>query len=210
MILSSSLHKSNVIFVFRDPNLPAPENHDFMSLFGGEEGKGTQFVDDPFMRMKILDASKLGIQVAWEGRRLRIEDLAAREPETSLLAERAVSVLQKLFPATLPRLESFGFNVEVYYQNSDVIQIQEMFKNVIPEPFEIGEGLLDFGWQWTKAHKNGRQVDGYFLKVTAPLELVIHHNAHFNESEIPDEKRLINCFSSMYEQTHVVAKSLKL
>jgi hypothetical protein len=85
-----------------------------------------------------------------------------------------------------------------------------MFQNVSSKPMEIGDGLLDFGWQWTVANKNGKQVDGYFIKITAPLEFVVHHNAHFNSKELPATDALKELFRKSFEETNSVADQLKL
>ncbi len=210
MINSHSLHKSNIVFAFRNQNLIPPENNELVGLYPGDSGKGVQLVDDQMIRMKILDAPQLGLQIAWEGQRLRVEDMRSLEPGESLLIEEAVKAHEKLALNRGIHLEGFGFNYSVYYQTSDVIRIQEMFQNMLAEPMDIGNALLDFGWQWTIAQKDGRQIDGYFLKITAPLEMVIHHNAHFNAKEIPSVKELKELFKKSYEQTHSIAASLKL
>ncbi|MGC9610974.1 MAG: hypothetical protein ABSE68_02025 [Minisyncoccia bacterium] len=210
MISSNSLHKSNIVFVFRDKNPNLPENSELTALFQGERGRGAQMVDDPFMRMKILDVPQMKIQVALEGNRLRVEDLEARAPEDSIIIEEGVRIFKDLFLNRQVTFEGFGFNFEIYYQHSDVIRIGDLFNNISSQPLEIGEGLMDFGWQWTTADKNGFKTDGYFLKITAPLEFVIHHNAHFKLREIPEVKEFKKLFESSYQKTHIVAESLKL
>lgn len=210
MINSRSLHKSNIVFAFKNQNIVSPENSEMTALYPGDSGKGVQLVDDPMMRMKILDVPKFNLQVAWEGQRLRIEDMKSMEPEESLLIEEAMKIYEKLVSGRGVHLEGFGFNFEVFYQTSDVIKIGNYYNEIMREPMEIGDGLLDFGWQWKIAHKNGEQIDGYFLKITAPLEFVIHHNAHFNAKEIPSLGKMKEFFKKSCEKTHNVADSLKL
>lgn len=210
MINNHSLHKSNIVFAFRNQNIIPPENKELAELYTGDAGRGVQLVDDPMMRMKILDVPQLNLQIAWEGQRLRVEDMKSLEPEESLLIEEAMKAYEKLVSNRGIYLEGFGFNLEVYYQTADVIRINEHYNEIIREPMELGDGLLNFGWQWTLAQKDGKQVDGYFLKITAPLEFVIHHNAHFNIKEIPSLKEIKELFKKSYEKTHNIASSLKL
>lgn len=210
MINSCSLHKSNIVFAFKNQNIISPENSEMTALYPGDSGRGVQLVDDPMMRMKILDVPKLNLQIAWEGQRLRIEDMKSMEPKESLLVEEAMKVYEKLVFGRGIHLEGFGFNFEVFYQTSDVIKIEEHYNGIIVEPLNVGDGLLDFGWQWKIAHKNGKQIDGYFLKITAPLEFVVHHNAHFNAKEIPSLDETKEFFKKSYEKTHDIADSLKL
>ena len=180
------------------------------ALYPGDSGRGVQLVDDPMMRMKILDVPKFNLQIAWEGQRLRIEDMKSLEPEESLLIDETVKIYEKLVSGRGIFLEGFGFNFEVFYQTSDVIRINEYYNGIVKEPLNLGDSLLDFGWQWKVAHKNGEQIDGYFLKITAPLEFVIHHNAHFNAKEIPSLDRMKELFKKSYEIIHHTADSLKL
>lgn len=210
MISSDSLHKSNIVFIFRDKNPNLPENSELTGLFSGERGRGAQMVDDPLMRMKILDVPQMKIQVALEGNRLRVEDLEARTPEDSIIIEEGVRIFKSLYANRQIILEGFGFNFEIYFQNSDIIQIGNLFNGISLQPLEMGETLLDFGWQWTTADKNGSETNGYFLKITAPLEFVVHHNAHFKLREIPEIKELKKLFESSYRKTRVAAESLRL
>ena len=210
MINSHSLHKCNIVFAFRNQNLIPPENGDLVGLYPGDSGKGAQLVDDQMMRAKILDVPKFGLQIAWEGQRLRIEDLRALEPDDSILMDEAIKAYEKLALHRGIQLEGLGFNFGIYYQNSDVIRINELFNGISNESLELGDGLLDFGWQWTLSRKGGKNIDGYFLKVTAPIEFVIHHNAHFNMHGVPNSNELKKIFKRSYEETHKTASALKL
>jgi len=210
MIKSHSLHKTNIVFVFKEHNVEPPENHEIVGLYAGAAAKGAQLVDDPLVRMKILDVPARGLQVAWEARRLRIENMRAVEPESSTLVEDAVMVYETLVAPRKIFLDSFGFNFEVYYQMADVIRINEHYNEIAGTFLDLGAGLMDFGWQWTVAEKNGKEFNGYFLKVTAPLEFTMHHNTHLAAKELPSKKDLQAMFQDAYEATNRTAAKLKL
>lgn len=210
MIKSHSLHKSNIVFVFKEHNVAPPENHEIAGLYVGDAAKASQLVDDPLMRMKILDVPARGLQIAWEARRLRIEDMRAVEPEESTLVEDAFMIYETLVAPRKIFLDSYGFNFEVYYQTADVIRINDHYNEISGTFLEVGAGLMDFGWQWTVAKKNGKALDGYFLKVTAPLEFTMHHNAHVSARELPSKKDLEAAFRTAYKTTASVAANLKL
>lgn len=210
MIKSHSLHKSNIVFVFKEHIVTPPENHEIVGLYAGAAAKGAQLVDDPMMRMKILDVPARGLQIAWEARRLRIEDMRAVEPGESLLIDDAVIAYESLVAPRKLFLDSFGFNFEVYYQTSDVIRINDHYNEIAGTFLDVGAGLMDFGWQWTVAEKNGKTMNGYFLKVTAPLEFTMHHNTHITAKELPAKKDLQAMFRDAYETTNRTAALLKL
>ncbi len=210
MIKSHSLHKSNIVLVFKEHTVPPPENHEIVGLYAGEAAKGAQLVDDPMMRMKILDVPARGLQIAWEARRLRIEDMRAAEPEDSLLVDEMVMAYETLVAPRKIFLDSFGFNFEVYFQTVDVIRINDHFNEISGTFLDLGAGLMDFGWQWTLAEKDGKTLRGYFLKVTAPLEFTMHHNAHFSARELPPKKDIQAMFRESYALMNATAARLKL
>jgi hypothetical protein len=210
MIKSHSLHKSNIVFVFKEQNIQPPENHEIVGLYAGDAAKGTQLVDDPMMRMKVLDVPARGLQVAWEARRLRIEDMRAVEPESTVLVDDAVMIYETLVAPRKLSLDSYGFNFEVYYQTTDVIRINDHYNQIAGTFLEIGAGLMDFGWQWTVAEKSGKALNGYFVKATAPLEFTMHHNAHFAAKDLPSKKDLRAAFEAAYEATNRTAGQLTL
>ena len=209
MIKSHSLHKSNIVFVFKEHAVPPPENHELAGLYAGDAAKGAQLVDDPLMRMKILDVPVKGLQIAWEARRLRIEDMRAVEPEESTLIDAAAMAYETLVASRNIALDSFGFNFEVYYQTKDVIRINDYFNELSGTFLDLGAGLMDFGWQWTITEKDGKAMRGFFLKVTAPLEFTMHHNAHFSMKELPPKKYLQSLFKETYAAMNSVASGLK-
>ena len=210
MIKSHSLHKSNIVVVFKEHHVAPPENHEIVGLYAGDAAKGAQLVDDPLMRMKIFDVPARGLQIAWEARRLRVEAMRAVEPEESLLIDAAVAADETLAAPRKVILDSFGFNFEVYYQTSDVIRINDRYNEIAGNFLEIGAGLMDFGWQWTVAEKNGKAMNGYFIKVTAPLEFTMHHNTHIEAKALPPKKDLQAMFQESYEATNRTAAKLRL
>lgn len=210
MITSRSLHKSNIVFVFKEHNVAPPENADMVGLYAGAAGKGVQLVDDPMMRMKVLDVPARGLQIAWEARRLRVEDMRAMDPEETELVDDAVMAYEALVAPRAISLDSFGFNFETYYQTKDVIRIGDHFNELSATPLAIGDAVMDFGWQWTVAAKDGKMLRGYFLKVTAPLEFTMHHNAHFSAKVLPPKKDLKEMFRHAYLAMHSVAAGLRL
>ncbi len=207
--LNHSLHKVNLITVFLGKDAIPPENPIFASAVTGPESAGISLIDDPVMRIKHLSVPKLNMQIVWEGERLRIEDEQGLEPKESLLAKKMSQTVKNLFPSHNPKIAGFGFNFELYYQFSDVIRMNEAFQAVSSRSLDMGDGLKDFGWQWTMVSKDSKRLDGYFLKITSPLELAVHHNAHFVASELPGEKELQKIFESAYLSTHKVVESLK-
>ncbi len=208
VITAHSLYKINIVLLPAVTEGAHPGNNDFIGLVSGDAAKGVAFVDNPVMNAELLTVPKLGLQIAWESGRLRIEDEMQREPEDSPLPQMALHALRGLFPGT--ELKGFGFNFNLYYHSTDVLPINEHFTSLSPMGMGIGDSLLDFGWQWTTAHKNGERLDGYFLKVSAPLELAVLHNAHFNRRGKVTEKELKELFAKAYEDTHAVVKSLSL
>lgn len=207
--LNSSLYKANLIVVLAGKDTVPPENPIFASVVTGPEAAGISLIDDPVMRIKHLSVPKLNLQIVWEGERLRIEDEQALEPKESLLVKKMSQAVKSLFPNHNPKIAGFGFNFELYYQFPDVIRMQDYFNSISSNTMSMGDGLKDFGWQWTMVSKNNKQLDGYFLKITAPLELAVHHNAHFVASELPGEKELQKIFEEAYLSTHRVVESLK-
>lgn len=207
--LNHSLHRANLITVLLGKDAIPPENSVFTSVVSGKEAAGSSFIDDPVMRIKHLSVPNLKMQIVWEGERLRLEDEEAVEPKHSLLAKKTCEAVRKLFPDRSPKIAGFGFNFELYYQFPDMIRMNDLFSAISSQTLDMGGGLKDFGWQWTMISKDSKRLDGYFLKITAPLELAVHHNAHFVAEELPSEKKLQEIFESAYLSTHKAVESLK-
>ena len=46
-----------------------------------------------------------------------------------------------------------------------MIRINDHYNEIAGTFLEIWRlGLMDFGWQWTVAEKNGKALNGYFIK----------------------------------------------
>ncbi len=186
---SKSLHQANIIFLFADSYGFIPDNREFNSLFGGKEAAGVNFMDDPAIRTKMLDIPGAGLQVIWEGTRLRIEDKNAHEPADSKLVAEALRIYRALVPANAP-LRGFGFNFDVFFQFDSVIRLQDMLGRLASPVVDFGNNLMDFGWQWTVSSNDAKRLTRYFVKITAPLELAMHVNYHYAADALPPEKEI--------------------
>lgn len=208
-IKNKSLYGVNIVFLLNE-SAPAPENSEFTSLFSGDIAEGMNFFDNAGIRAKILDVPKLSLSVIFEGRRLRIEDRSQKEFSESVLIENAVKVYNHLFGDKPGALAGYGFNFDLVYQLKDVVRIHELFGQISPTGIAMGDGLMDLGWQWTISNKNGKKLEGYFVKVSAPMELSVHHNAHYNERILPKAEELKKQMEEDYEKVHMVIESLML
>lgn len=209
MIKSKSLYAANIVFLFKESSTP-PENAEFTNLFSGEVAKGINFMDNPAMMAKLMDVPKLGLSVVWEGKRLRVEDRQSKEPEESLLVNRSHEIFGKLYKNRANELAGFGFNFDMFFQLKDVIRINELFTQIHPASMETGDSLLDLGWQWTLSYKGGDHLEGYFVKITAPLEIAVHHNSHHKANVLPSEKELQKLFSAAYGKITRTIEGLSL
>lgn len=209
MITATSLHQANVVFLFTDAT-PPPANAAFMALADGPAAAGVNFVDDEVLGTKLLNVPKAGISIVWEGRRLRIEDQRGAEPKDSGLAHQALVAVQKLMAAAPMSLKGLGFNFDTYHQVREVMRVQDMLAALEPQAMDFGSSVLDFGWQWTVMHKNGKELEGYFVKITAPLELAVHYNRHVNRETVPNEKELDRLFRESYDRMNATVATLHL
>ena len=182
-ITVKSIHHSNIVFVFNREKFVFPENSDILSLYQGKAAAGATFADDVVLRTKILDLPNLKLQISVEPFRLRVDDSSQLEPsETSLIYEAAF-IYSKLF-SKIP-LVGFGFNFDLYYQFREAILIKEIFKQFADKKILEKADLRHFGLQFTLEKEGGKRQETYFLKVTAPLEMAVHANFHFNTNELP-------------------------
>lgn len=197
MITSKSLHGINIVFLFRERAVEAPTNEIFARLFGGDDTRGVYFFDDPHIQTKMLSVPARKLEVFWEGRRLRIEDRAIREPDDSTLVRDAWEVIHKLFPNPGEIFEGMGVNMDVYFQFKDVIRLGDIFLRFNPMPLDFGDAIKDLGFQWT-IQKKDASLEGYFVKVTAPLELAVHLNRHFLFRKLPT----VDEFAKLVEESY--------
>ncbi len=196
---SKSIYGINIVFLL-DSNIAHPENSIFLGLFSGNDAKGMNFNDNSNVNLKVLEVPALGLSVILEGSRLRIEDRFLKSPEESNLIETAVNIFNKLFPGK--EIVGYGFNFDIYYQLQDVIRISDTFSSINPTGIKDGESLINLGWQWTIAEKDGKGFKGYFLKVTAPIEIAVHHNLHHNGKKNPEIETLKKEFENAFTETH--------
>lgn len=198
MITSKSLHSINVVFLFREHAVEPPTNEAFTRLFTGDEARGIYFFEDPYIRTKMLSIPTRKLEVFWEGNRLRIEDRSAQEPQESGLFRDAWEVVQKLYPDAGEVFEGMGANMDVYFQFKDVIQLGDIFTRFNPVPLDFGDGVKDFGCQWT-IQKKDASLEGYFVKITAPLELAVHLNRHFRFKKLPKMEEFAKLITGSYQ-----------
>ena len=206
MITSKSLFHSNIVVLFQEQNFVAPDNSAFGSLYGGDAAKGARFFDDPLMQIKELALPAMNLKISLEKQRLRIEDLAANEPQSSILVQETLNICQKLFPQTA--LAGFGFNFDLFFRFNTLLPIKDAFARFFGnEPIQNAD-LRDFGFQFTLDRGNGN-FDVYFLKVTSPLELAAHLNRHFNEQKLPQKEKLQKMLENCYNDVDKVVGQLK-
>lgn len=202
MIKNHSLHQANVVVVFPAGFVP-PENHVFMGSVDAANAQGMNFVDDPVTQTKVLSIPKLNITAALEGRKLRIEDQALSVPEKHSPFIATASSIIKTIAAPHDGIDGIGFNFNLYCQVNHVIDIQRIFKTLYQADTDFGGALLDIGWQWTVAASDGKTLDGYFVKVTAPLEIAVHHNRHLKKTTLPPADVLHKEYLHAYQRTFI-------
>lgn len=206
MITSKSLFHSNIVVLFQEQNFIAPDNSAFASLYSGQGVVGARFFDDPFIQLKTLTFPNMNLKISLEKQRLRVEDLAANEPKSSVLVQETLNICQKLFPQTA--LAGFGFNFDFFFRFNTLLPIKDAFARFFGnEPLQNTD-LRDFGFQFTLDRGNGN-FDVYFLKVTSPLELAAHLNRHFNEQKLPQKEKLQKMLENCYNDVDKVVGQLK-
>lgn len=204
-ITSKSLYYSNIVFVFKEGGVPSPDNAVINSLFDSKLTVGAHFIDDPVLQTRILDLPQIKLQVALSPNRLRIEDLSQEEPKESPLIGYALDAYRKLY--VHPLLSGFGFNFDIYYRFSEVIRIQDMFSKIADNKILLENDLRDMGIQFT-IDKKGVKQETYFIKITAPLEIIVHVNHHFPAQDLPDKNSLQKLYERCYDETDEVIKNL--
>lgn len=185
-----------------------PDNTALMAVYQGDLAAGAQFVDDPVLKTKILDLPRLKTQIAIDLNRLRVEDFSQTEPENSNLINTALHVHQQLFNQ-IP-LAGLGFNFDIYYRSSEVIRLQDLFKKFVDAKALEKNDLRDVGVQFTLEKEGGRKREAYFLKIIAPLEIVLHINHHFSLKKLPEKDEISAMFENCYKETDEVIKNLKI
>lgn len=198
MITSQSLDRSNLVFNFSPENFSVPENQDLISLFEGEKNRGANFVDNPAMRLKVLHIPGTNLSLTLEGNRFRIDDHSQSLPAESILISEGVTAYRKLFSRC--KLDGFGFNFDIYFRFDRTIPVDFFFKTIVKERVLENSDLRNFGIQFALERPSLRRIDTYFLKITAPIEIVVHANYHFNNNELPKPERLQKLFEKSYDE----------
>lgn len=206
-ITSKSLYNSNIVFVFEEGNILLPDNSILTSLYRGKEAAGARFVDHLTLNTKILDLPELKIKIVTEPSRLRIEDLSQENPDNSKLIQEANNVYQKLFSQS--SLIGFGFNFDLYYRFDNLIQVQELFKNLVNQKILNEADLRDLGIQFTLDKDGGKKQEIYFVKITAPFEIAVHANHHFRLKKLPGQNEIERLFKKCYANIDPVIENLQ-
>ncbi len=103
--------------MFKDTQRRRRKTTRLVGLYRGDAAKGAQLVDDPMMRMKILDVPAKDCRSRGRRGACGVEDMYAIEPEESrLLTRRSPPMNRSPRRARSPSIP-IGFNFEVYYQN---------------------------------------------------------------------------------------------
>jgi len=204
IITSKSIQRSNIIFAFPAEAILKPEPQDVFSLYSPEIAKGSNYIDDPAMEIKIFNFPVLRQKIVFERGRLRVEDETQEEPDISKRAAEAHRIKTVLFKELKPA--AFGFNYDIIYRFNDVIPQREIIKNFVSNA-EV-ENVKDFGWQFTLQKEGNKKLETYFFKVVSPLEIALHINHHFDKTEMPPPEKFQELFEKCYNSTDEILKSL--
>lgn len=206
MITSKSLHHSNVAFIFDPKSFYPPDNSEFGALYSGNPAQGARFIDDPVIHSKVLTLPAIRLKIIMEGPRFRVEDESQEEPEKSILIHEALAIYHKLF-AKAP-LTGFGFNFDIYFRFNNVIPARAIFEDFFGEEPLKKQDLRTLGIQFTLEKPKEKIFDAWFLKITAPLELAVHLNRHFDSALLPAEEKMKNLFEKCYSESEEFIKNL--
>lgn len=191
-----SLYRANAVFVLDPRAFIAPENAAFNSLYEGEAGSGSRFVDDPVMGTKFLSLPKQQLSVTLERTRLRIDDESKLPPDETRLVKEAMHILNKLFPEA--KISAYGFNYDIFYRFPQVLPVNDFFGRFASKDFLKKGKLRDLGVQFAFEKENGKVQEVYFLKFTAPIEMALHYNVHRSGDALPKIGRLEEMFKQGY------------
>lgn len=203
-IIAKNPQRSNIVFVFPQEAAAQLDAQQVYAAFSGDATRGSNFVDDPAMGLKVFSFPALQLKVVLEQNRFRVEDISGKPPEETKCALEAHRLVKSLFPQITP--ESYGFNYDLYFRFDNVIPQREILKSFLSE--KTLETVKDFGWQFTLAKDNGRRQATYFFKVVAPIEMAVHVNFHYNERILPTAEQLQGEYQKNYEQADKVLADL--
>ncbi len=178
-----------------------------LAVYTGEAAKGARFVEDPVMRSKALTLPQLQLQITFEGRRLRLDDISKEEPDKSQLIKNAGVIYNAL--CSNYQLEGFGFNFDTYFRFNQFIPIKDLFeRNFGPGTLQTAD-LRDFGFQFTLDKSKDDIMEIWFMKITSPLELAAHINRHFKREKLPGPGDLHELFLNCYNEMDKVVGDFK-
>lgn len=197
MIISKSLHHSNIALLFDERTFVLPENADLVGLYRGDEAKGARLTDDPVLRAKVLMLPAIQTRITVEHPRVRIDDESGAELDKTRLAKDSRHAYDALF--SRQPLAAWGINFDLYFKTQNVIPIRDIFSAQFSEDALEGADIMDTGIQFTLRRKKFTEV--WFIKVTAPLEMAVHVNRHFSDPVFPDEKGLQDALLKCYNET---------
>lgn len=202
-VISKNIEMSNAVAVFGEKFF-LPEPSIFISLFSPEELKGTNFADDPVMRIKVFDLPARKFKYIFENNRFRIEEYGFRDPDESKCAEEMRRIILGIYGTMEP--VAFGFNFDTIYKFDSVLPQREIMNSFIKE--ERQEDIKDFGWQYTVTKENGKKLETYFFKAVSPIELRVHANFHFNALPFGTKENLQQQFEKCYTNIDLALKDL--
>lgn len=192
-VIAKNIEMSNCVAVFGDQFF-LPEPSVFISLFTPADLKGTNFADDPVMRLKVFDMPAKKFKYIFEGTRIRIEENGFKLPVDSRCAEELFRIITNVYLKLRP--VAYGFNYDVIYRFDSVLPQRDVMKNFLAESFH--ESVRDFGWQYTLAKDKGRKLETYFFKAVTPIELRVHANYHFNGDDFKSKEKVQEQFEKCY------------
>jgi len=192
-IISKQIERSNIIFLFPQGMFPIPEAAEFFRLHTENELKGSNFVDDSVMRLRIFDLPASKLKWMFEPDKVRLDDVGNRRPSESKMAREFVRFLGAFGKR---KAAAVGFNYDVIFKTDVVIPMKEIMGNFLGD--EEAERVKDFGWQYSVSRHKGAKTELYFFKAVSPLELAVHVNVHFQGTDVPEEKNLERLFEECY------------
>ncbi len=202
-IVAKQIEHSNIVFLFPQNTFGLPEAADFFRLYKEPELKGSNFIDDPVLRLRVFEFQAMKFKWMFEPDKVRLDDLGFRRPEESKLGEefaRVIASVAKRKPAAV------GFNYDVIFKTDTVIPMKDIMANFIGD--DEAERVRDFGWQYSVNLHKGAKTELYFFKAVSPLELAVHVNVQFQGVDIPEEKNLGKLFEQCYTDIDTAVKRL--
>ena len=109
-IISKQIERSNIIFLFPQGMFPIPEAAEFFRLHTENELKGSNFVDDSVMRLRIFDLPASKLKWMFEPDKVRLDDVGNRRPSESKMAREFVRFLGD---EEAERVKDFGWQYSV-------------------------------------------------------------------------------------------------